>query len=321
MRRGGSAATVLVVGVGAIALAPAVATAAEPPVAITGAPTLVAPSTVTLTGTVNPRGAETSYVFRFGTTTLYGGQTAPASAGSGTRRVRVTVPLTGLAPATTYHYRLLASNRVGSARGEDRTFKTHRQPLGVTLAGTPNPVRTGASTTLTGALTGTGNVGRDVVLQANPFPYTQGFLNVANPQVTDARGGFAFPILAVPVNTQYRVLMPQRPEVVSPVVVVGTKVRVTTHVNVKRGVRRGRVRLSGSLTPAVDGTQVLIQKFVDELWTTIASTTAQHATASRSRYRKTLRQRRPGRYRVYVNAQGAHVPNLGTTVRVRHVRR
>jgi hypothetical protein len=145
-------------------------------------------------------------------------------------------------------------------------------------------------------------------------------MNVVNPQVTDAAGTFAFPVLSQSVNTLYRVLMPSRPAVVSPVVAVGTKVRVTTHVRVSRGSRAGVVRVSGSLIPATDGTQVLIQKFVDDRWTNIGSTSARHASGSRSTYAKSVRQRRPGRYRVYHNPPEPRVPNIGRTVRVRHVR-
>jgi hypothetical protein len=230
----------------AVALAvPGVASAAARAVATTGAASNVAQSTASLNGTVNPRGSATVYLFEYGPTTSYGGVTALTPVGSGTKAVKVTVPIGGLAPATTYHYRLFVSSPTGTrrAKGRDRTFKTMRQPLGVTLYGTPNPVRTGSSTTLAGTLTGTGNAGRQVVLQANPWPYTQGFLNVSNSLVTDASGNFAFPVLSVPVNTQFRVLMPQKPEVASPVVVVGALVRVTTHVRVTRGSRAGRVRL------------------------------------------------------------------------------
>jgi hypothetical protein len=299
---------------------PAAADAASRPAVTTGGASAIAQSTATVHGSVNPRGAATTYYFQYGLTRKYTAQTAVTAAGAGTKRVRATGAISLLAPATRYHYRIIATNAKGATVGKDRTFKTRRQPLGVSLAGTPNPVRTGSSTTLAGTLSGTGNANRQVVLQANPWPYTQGFLNAANPQVTDAAGNFAFPILSVGVNTQYRVLMPQKPEIQSPIVVVGTKVRVTTHVRVKRGVHAGHVRLSGSLLPAMDGTQVLIQKFVRGQWRNIASTVARHASSTRSSYSKTVRQRHPGRYRVYHNAPEPHVPNVGRTVRVRHVR-
>jgi hypothetical protein len=236
-----------IVGVGAAGLlAPAAAAAAERPVVRTGGPSNLGQSTVVLNGSVNPRGTATTYFFQYGTTRLYGSNTAAAGAGAGRRAVRVSAAVAGLAPATTYHFRLVAQNARGLRFGGDRTLRTRRQPLGLTLAATPNPVRTGRSTVLGGTLSGTGNAGREIVLQANPFPYTQGFVTVTNAQLTNAQGGVAFPVVGVTLNTQYRALMPRHPEIVSPVVALGTTVRVTTRVRVRRGSRRGRLRFRGA---------------------------------------------------------------------------
>jgi hypothetical protein len=321
MRRGCRGSRVLPASALVLALVvPASAGAAERPTAATGVASNIAQQSVSLNGSVNPRGASTHYVFQIGPTVSSRIATVAREAGSGTTAVKVTVPVIGLAPATRYLYRIVATNSKGTVRGDWRRFTTKRQPLGVSLAGSPNPVRAGTATTLAGTLTGTGNGSRQVVLQANPWPYTQGFLNVSNALVTDGNGNFSFPVLSVPVNTQFRVLMPQKPGVVSPITVLGTKVRVTTHLRVRRGSRSGVVRLYGNLTPAVDGTQVLIQKFVHNRWTNIGSTSARHASGGRSSYSKSLRQRHPGRYRVYHNAAEPHVPNIGVTRRVRHVR-
>jgi hypothetical protein len=311
----------LTVVVCASALA-APAVAAAKPTVTTGGASSVGQTSANVAGTVDPNGGASTYFFQYGPSKVYGGQTAETSAGAGTKPVKVGSAISLLAPATTYHYRLVARGPAGGlAIGADRTFKTQRQPLGVTLAGTPNPVIAGGATTLAGTLTGTGNGGRQVVLQSNPFDYRQGFANLGNAQVTDASGNFAFPVLSVPVNTQFRVLMPSKPEVASPIVIVEAAVRVSTHVRVRRFSRTGIVRLSGTITPAVDGTQVLIQKFSHDAWTSIASTSARHASGGRSVYSKSMRQRRHGRYRVLVNAQGPYSPSLGRTVRVRHVHR
>jgi hypothetical protein len=77
-----------------------------------------------LTGQVKPRGLETTYLFEYGTTKSYGAQTAAGSAGSGDSEVAVSMPVTGLDPVTTYHFRLVASNAKGTVRGGDKTFKT-----------------------------------------------------------------------------------------------------------------------------------------------------------------------------------------------------
>jgi hypothetical protein len=115
--------------------------------------------------------------------------------------------------------------------------------------------------------------------------------------------------------------MPRRPEIVSPVVALGTTVRVTTRVRVRRGSRRGRLRFRGRLSPAVDGEQILIQKRRrNGQWRTIARTFARDNGVRSSRYVKRVRQRRGGRYRVVANVDGEHVPSVGRTVRVRRVR-
>ena len=176
------------------------------------APPTSPPTSAVVNATVNPRGAATTYFFQYGTTRTYGAQTPAAVGGRRHRGPAVRRGPRGLAPATTYHYRIVARNRLGVARGADRTFKTQRQPLGVTLAASPNPLYPGAFTTLSGVLSGTGNANRQIVLQSNPFPYTQGFVTRCDPHVTDANGAFAFPVLSVPVNTQFRVLMPGEPE-------------------------------------------------------------------------------------------------------------
>ncbi len=301
--------------------APAVASAAEKPVATTGGVANVTPTTVVLNATINPKGAATSYFFQYGTTVIYGSLTPSASVGSGNKGVKVAVAVGLLAPATTYHYRVVAQNSKGLTRGKHRTFKTKRQPLGVTLAATPNPVSVGGATTLGGALTGTGNGNRQVLLQSNPWPYTQGFVTTGNAQVTNATtGAFAFPVIGVPVNTQYRVLMASRPEVVSPVVVVGAAVKVTRRVRVSRGLRSARIRFRGRLTPAVDGQQVLIQRLRKGIWVTRAQTVARHAGAGFSRYSKRIRVRRGGRFRVVLNdASGKYTPSASRSRRVRRV--
>ena len=174
-------------------IAPAAAEAASKPGARTGGAANITFSTATLNGRVDPNQADTTYFFQIGTTSLFGSNTAVTPAGSGANPRAVSVPVGGLAPATRYHYRLVAQNRFGIRRGARRTFRTRPQPLGVTLAANPSPIAPGGSTTLAGQLTGTNNANRDVVLQSNPFPYTQGFLNASNAQVTGSDGQLLVP--------------------------------------------------------------------------------------------------------------------------------
>ncbi|MGO9898223.1 MAG: hypothetical protein ACLP0J_00695 [Solirubrobacteraceae bacterium] len=99
----------------AAATAPAVSTTAATNVTVSGA---------TLNGTINPNGQATTYYFQVGTTTAYGLQTTPATAGLGTANVAATAGLTGLVSATTYHYRLVAVNATSTTDGADQTLTT-----------------------------------------------------------------------------------------------------------------------------------------------------------------------------------------------------
>jgi hypothetical protein len=311
----------MLIALASVLLAPGVASAASKPAATTGGASLVTPSTATLSGRVDPNRADTTYFFQFGTTTLYGGQTATTPAGAGGKVVPVSVPLTGLAPSTKYHYRLVAQNARGMSKGADRTFKSKLQPLGVTLGATPNQVSPpGGPVVLAGQLTGTNNAGRQVVLQSNPSPFSrpEGFVAEGNPQVTDAAGNFSFPVLSMPVTTQYRVQMPQKPEVVSPIVVVNAAVAVTTDAKkVARHRHSVSVRFSGTVSPPTDSLRVDVQKLRAGVWTTIGHTRAKHSSSSRSSYRARVRLYRSGEYRTVAEAGAPYATGAGRVIAIR----
>jgi hypothetical protein len=287
------------------------------PVVTTGAAANVGQQTVTLTGTVNPRGLATTYSFQYGPTIVYGSTSAPTPLGAANSGQAVAVNAVALAPATRYHYRLVAHNAKGTVAGADHTFTTKVQPLGVSLVATPNPVPFGSGTTLGGALTGTGNVGRAVQLQGNPFPYTQGFLNIGNAQLTGAGGAFSFPVPSVPLNSQYRVLMPDRPAITSPIISVGVLVRVSTHVRERHASSGISVRFSGTVRPARDGAQFAIQKHSGSGWASIAGSITHHGSTTFSRYEKTVHLHHSGSYRVFVGiVDGNFTSNVGRTVHI-----
>lgn len=107
-------------------------------------------TTATLNGLVNPRGQETTWQFEYGTDTSYD-QTAPLApsiAGESLGDEAVSAPLTGLEPGTTYHFRLVATNAIGSSAGIDRTFTTDSSPI--PPAELPPVAVTGSATDLTG---------------------------------------------------------------------------------------------------------------------------------------------------------------------------
>ena len=182
---------------GACAYAAGAAQAASAPGANTLAASSIAYSSATLNGNVNPRGQATDYVFQYGTTRQYGSQTPLAPVGAGSAVVKVSQTITGLAPLTTYHYRILATNPSGATAGPERTFTTPRVPLSLAIAGVPNPVPFGSPLLVEGTLSGTNSADHEVELQANAFPYTTGFQVIGNPEVTSSTGTFSFPYLGL----------------------------------------------------------------------------------------------------------------------------
>ena len=277
------------------------ATAFAAPAATTGGATAITASSAKLNGSVDPNGQSTSYYFEFGPTRSYGSRSGDAAAGNGGSPRNVSVDVSGLQPNTVYHYRVVASNADGVVSGADRTFRTDRQPLGLSIAATPNPVVFGSPSTITGTLTGTGNAGRQVVLQSRPFPYTAGFTNVGNPQVTDANGNFAFPLLGVLQTAQYRVVSIEGRDVASPILTLGVAVSVKTNVSATR-VKRGRsVRFSGTIRPARAGAQWAIQKRTRSgAWVTVAGSITKGGSQSFSGFSRKVRIPRGGTYRVFV---------------------
>ena len=98
----------------------------SPPSSATGTASAVGTTSATLGGTVNPSGLPTTYRFEWGTDTSYGSESPlPAGeAGADANDHAVSTDLTGLRPATTYHYRLVATSSAGTSYGADRTFTT-----------------------------------------------------------------------------------------------------------------------------------------------------------------------------------------------------
>jgi hypothetical protein len=274
-------------------------------------------SSATFDGSVDPRGKEANYVFQYGPARSYGSQTPLSSAGNGTKTIRVSQSVSGLQPLTTYHYRIVASSPAGTTKGRDRTFTTQKIPLSLVITGVPDPVVFGNSFLVEGTLSGTGAGNHEIVLQANPYPYSGGFKIVGNPEVTNPTGGFSFPFPGLLESAQLRVVTVGKPEVSSPVVLENVAVRVSFHA---RSVGRpGFVRLYGTVAPAEVGALVGFQllrpghKSVNE-----GGTPVKAGTPTVSRFSRVVRLHRRGLYRALVQVPaGAHVSNYSTPILVR----
>ena len=126
----------------------ATALAASAPTAASNAATSVAATTATINGTVNPNGLATTVAFEWGTSSSLSSYstTSSQSVGAGGSPVAVKADLTGLTASTTYYFRVMGQNSLGTQRGLILSFTT--LPSAVVLS-SPADGATNQSTTLT----------------------------------------------------------------------------------------------------------------------------------------------------------------------------
>jgi phosphodiesterase/alkaline phosphatase D-like protein len=100
-------------------------TDAAPPVVTTAAATGIGSVAATLNGSINANNADTAVTFEYGLTASYGTiVTAGQNPVTGSADTAVTSTISGLAPNTTYHYRVVGVNVAGTTNGSDLTFTT-----------------------------------------------------------------------------------------------------------------------------------------------------------------------------------------------------
>ncbi|MGI8428676.1 MAG: fibronectin type III domain-containing protein [Solirubrobacteraceae bacterium] len=114
---------------------PGVAAGAQ--IATTGGVTSLTKTSAALQGTVDATDPDTGYVFQYGTTTAYGkATTLKTIANPGV--VAVSLPVEGLSPGATYHFRLVVAQGSYPSKlsyGADKSFRT----LGTPPPGRPVP--------------------------------------------------------------------------------------------------------------------------------------------------------------------------------------
>jgi hypothetical protein len=81
-------------------------------------------TSATLEALVDPRGFGTAYRIEWGTTPNYGNTATSGSIGADEAAQRLRPRLTGLSPATTYHYRVVATSTAGTTVTPDRELET-----------------------------------------------------------------------------------------------------------------------------------------------------------------------------------------------------
>ena len=104
-----------------------------PAIVVTQPATNLTATEATLNGTVNPNGLDTTCMFQYVDdadfqTTGYAAATSvpcnPSDVGAGFSAVSVNAAVSGLTPATTYHFRAVATSADGTVNGNDQTFTT-----------------------------------------------------------------------------------------------------------------------------------------------------------------------------------------------------
>jgi hypothetical protein len=281
------------------------------PTVTTGHARDVTQTSATLTGTVNPRGQSTSYVFQYGTSTTYGSQTIAASADAGTKAISVAQALAGLSPGTTYHYRLAATNTNGTTYGHDVAFKTTGLPAAITIADVPSTITFGQLVTVAGRVLPPRPSHVAATLESAP--------SVAGPWSSDATtvtatsGTYSFPRLSPASNTYYRVLSDGA---TSGAVFVTVRFRVGVRVSRWHPPPGTLVRFYGRVDPAHFWHRVLIQRLGPHgRWLTIKRTRLIHAHGAF--YSARVKIERTGRYRVLVGPDADHAAGASSTVRIR----
>jgi hypothetical protein len=280
--------------------------------------------TATLLTQVDPNQQSTSVRFEYGRSTGYGSFTDRADAGTGNSSVPISIPVDRLRPNTRYHFRAVATNDTGSTRSLDRSFRTPREPTGISLTLAPSRVTWGGDLTVIGRVRGTAVGGTRVLLQRQGFPFQSGFADVAAKTATGA-GTFQFNVNSLFETTHFRVVTQTKTPVSSAIHTASSAVRVGVK---SRSKGRKKATVSGAIWPAVPHGRVSLQKRSPRgHWSVVKRQAAKPLDATRSRYRFTVkrakRKKPASRYRVVVLARdgGAHVPGRSRQVRVASVRR
>ena len=319
----------------AVAL-PLVVWFAAAPSALAGAPvkptTLAATSITDTTATLNghvfiDQSKTTYYYFQYGTTAQYGTQTTTAGPVNGTDK-DVSTSLTGLAPSTTYHFRVAATNTDGTTFGDDVTFTTAAPgapaPVqnSITIVAAPTLLTFGKATTISGQVSGPGNAGIQVTLEENPYPFLAGFRPTAVTGTTNPTGGFSLAVAPL-LNDHYRVTAKTSPPVTSAETAINVRPAITLKLSDSTPKVGQRVRFKGVVLPAHDGKVVQIERrtgtgsFRTVARATLVATTPVNGVP-RSKYSKRIRIRRTATYRVrLVPGDGDHVTGVSAKRRAR----
>lgn len=290
------------------------ATVTAPSVA-TGGAADVGLDAATLTASVNPRGATTSYKFEWGTSSRLGTSTASGSLAASTRSSTVRTRIGGLSAGKKYYYRVVATNASGTSRGATRTFSAASTATSATLVASGDRVTYGKGVTLSGRLGGSKVSGVAVKLQTTTFPFSAPFADSGAAIKSNSKGEYAFSLPAVTTTLRALVVVDGLPPFFSAPVTIRSAARTGITSITRRA--NGQVVVRGRMVPATAKGVVALQR--------------QAADGARWLPLKRARVRAGGAYAITLRARkaamairavglphdgGAHVSGASRTVKI-----
>lgn len=171
------------------------------PTATTNAATLIGPTIATFNGTVNAQNNETIITFEYGLTTSYRDSVtasqSPISTGTDTP---VSASITRLTQNTLYHYRVVASNSLGTTYGSDLTFTT-------LLPATASTNAASSISSTSATLNGTVNANATTATVTFQYGTTIGYGTTVTPSQSPVSGSsntaVNYPLSSLTPNTTY----------------------------------------------------------------------------------------------------------------------
>jgi hypothetical protein len=293
----------------------------EPPSVTTGTVRDTHADRTVLLGRLDPNRSQTRWHFEWGLTKGYGQRTPELDAGHGSTSLQASAPIAGLQPNTVYNYRLVATSAGGTTYGKNRSFRTLRQPTGITISAPLRTVGYGGDTVVAGTVQGAGVAGIRVALEAQPFPFRGGWQPAGNTVITGSDGSFRLVSPPLWITTRLHVVAKSAVSAVSAPITVLNRLLVTAHAQRLAG---RRVRVEGLLTPRVRGVRVALQRRgAHGKWRSVRRTRAARMGRARYGYRFTInRERRARVYRVVATPPtGAYVRATSGTLRIAKARK
>lgn len=228
------------------------------PAVSTGGVAEVGLNAATLTASINPRGASTSYKFEWGTSSRLGTSTATGTLNASTRSSTVRTRIGGLTAGKKYYYRVVATNSAGTSRGSTRTFTAASTATTATLAVSSDRVTYGKGVTLSGKLGGSKLSGVTVKLQTTAFPFSSPFADTGNALKSNSKGEYAFSLAAVTTTTRALVVVDGLPPFFSAPVTIRSAARTGITSLTRRA--NGQVVVRGRMIPATPNGVVALQR-------------------------------------------------------------